>query len=407
MFDLSNPQQRERLLVALAGVALCAIIMVIVPAQYRETTRLKIERDKLVKDIDEHERHAKNKDEIQSRLSSMENQALTSLGTALQNEALSKYQNWLRGLMESADFRSISTTTPVNSGTVKGGYRKHTFSVTGEGRLEQIAEFLRRFRRAEYLHQIQSFGPRPIANQPGMFKVTFRVEALSLPQVAFVNVPNIDEIPPMTDGEQQMLADIRERAILSAYTPPRPVAERQAPPPPFDSVPYCFVVGIVEVDGKPQCWIDHRTTGRKYYLFEGGTFMLGDVNCTIKKIEVKADRVQIAAAGEIRAIRVGKSFEQYDDPGYFLTNIVGENDELRTEDSAGEPYCIIVHGSETEDGEIIEKEQYILSVGEAFPMALVSCTVREIEPTNNRIQIEAAGVFYTIRIGASFSEFSD
>jgi Holliday junction resolvasome RuvABC DNA-binding subunit len=49
----------------------------------------------------------------------------------------------------------------------------------------------------------------------------------------------------------------------------------------------------------------------------------------------------------------------------------------------------------------------MLSVGEAFPMAYLSCTVTEIEPEANQIQIEAAGVVYTIKVEGSFSEFSN
>jgi len=180
--------------------------------------------------------------------------------------------------------------------------------------LDQIAEFLCRFHRTQYLHQILSFSPLPVANQPGMFRVTFRVEALSLPQVVLVNVPNSEDIPEMTDDDKLTLATIRDRAVLSAYTPPRPPAERPPPAEPFDDVAFCFLTGIVEADGRPQCWIDYRTTGRKYYFFEEGSFMLGGVRCTIKKIEVDNQRIQVNVniGGELRTgyIKLGKNFDE-------------------------------------------------------------------------------------------------
>jgi len=318
MFDLSNPQKRERFLVFIAGVTLCVIVMVIVPAQYRETIRLQNERDKVQKNIDDRERLVKNKDKIRSRLAAMENQALTSLSLALENESVSKYQNWLRDMVTAVGFRDVKDGgTPASSGTVKGGYKKHVFSVTGDGRLDQIAEFLCRFHHTQYLHQILSFSPQPVQNQPEIFRVTFRVEALSLPQVKSVNVPNIEEMPAMTDDDNHTLAAIRDRAILSPYTPPRPPVAAPPPPEPFDDVAFCFLTGIVEADGRPQCWIDYRTTGRKYYFFEEGSFMLQGLRCTIKKIEIDNQRILVSVniGDELRTgyIRLGKNFEDFEE----------------------------------------------------------------------------------------------
>ena len=51
--------------------------------------------------------------------------------------------------------------------------------------------------------------------------------------------------------------------------------------------------------------------------------------------------------------------------------------------------------------------RHFLSAGETFPMAEVVATVQKIEPENNQIQMEAAGVVYTITIDGSFSEFAE
>jgi hypothetical protein len=40
-------------------------------------------------------------------------------------------------------------------------------------------------------------------------------------------------------------------------------------------------------------------------------------------------------------------------------------------------------------------------------MTEVSVAVRNIDPAANQIQIEAAGVVYTIRVGGDFSEFGN
>ena len=386
-------------MVVLAGVALCVIMIGIVPAQFREITKLKGIRTKTQNDINEHKRHARNKEEIQSRLSTLESQALAAAGTPLGSEAVAGYRGWLMALADGAGLRNYTATPPSTSGGNKGiTYSKHTFTITGEGRLSQIAEFLRRFHRTEYLHTIQQVHPSPIANRQGEFKVTFRIEALSLPQIRLVNMPSNDGLSPSED-ERQKITMIRNRAIFSEYVPPYPltVADRTAesvtltwppnvdavshdirykkradanvaenwnivgfatptgtidglvagteyefqirtvsnlgpdawtPTPSvnaatrapvasseseFDDVQYCFLNGITEADGKPQCWIYHRTQGRSYFLFEGGSFRLGDFRCIIRKIDIASEQILFETVGVgWFSLSVGKHFDAVD-----------------------------------------------------------------------------------------------
>jgi hypothetical protein len=144
-----------------------------------------------------------------------------------------------------------------------------------------------------------------------------------------------------------------------------------------------------------------------YYLFEEETFLLGTIRCTVRKIEMNAERVQVAAAGGVYAVSLGKSFAQADDPSYFLTGIVDADGNPWTEDGIGEPQCVIVHGSTDDNGRIRERAKHILSAGDSFPMERVFCTVRSIDPAVRQIQIEAAGAVYTIRIDGSFAEFGN
>jgi len=149
-----------------------------------------------------------------------------------------------------------------------------------------------------------------------------------------------------------------------------------------------------------------------HHLFEEESFMLGPVRATVKKIEVNAERIHVAAAGGVYTIRLGKSFAQDDEPSYFLTAIVDADGNPWTAESTGEPYCIIVHGAGYYDDNsnlriTLEQARHLLSVEDSFPMAEVVCTVRSIDPIANQIQIEVAGVVYTIRVEGSFSEFGN
>jgi len=412
MFDTSNPQQRERLLVVAAAVVLCVIVAVMLPAQMSEIDRLKKSRENLTEEREKLISLSQSKEEIERRLSTMATQALT---TALGGDALTQYNFWLGDLARDTGLRYTSSQapTPVSAGSIgRNIYSKYGFTINVEGRLEQIAEFLRRFRSAPYLHMIQSFSPALIPDRPGEVKVTFRIEALALPQTRQVNTPEVAEI---SDDERQMLATIRDRAILWEYTPPRAIPSQQTaqPPRPFNNTPYCFVSGITDADGKLGCWIYVRTTGERFFLFEGESFTLQTdtsgtdasktVRCTIKKIEFAARRVQIAADGGVYAISVGKNFDQADNSDYQVA-IVDAAGQPWTADSTGEPQCEIDYDPENEPA---AGKKYQLAEGETFPMKYVTGTVKKIDPANNEVQIEAAGVLYTLKNGKYFSEFAD
>jgi hypothetical protein len=183
--------------------------------------------------------------------------------------------------------------------------------------LDQIAEFLRRFHKADYLHLIRKVSPRPIKNSKEM-DVSITIEALSLPQASSDRtLPDIETTQlTATDTDKTMLKQITDRALFSEYVPPRVVVEqpsterRTTPPLPFDHSPYCYVTAVVEVNGKPQVWIEIRTEGKKYKLFEGEMFHLGEVRCYVKKIEL--GKVQFEAVGSLYTIRTGKSFAEYE-----------------------------------------------------------------------------------------------
>ena len=393
MFDTSNPQQRERLLVILAGIVLLFVVLWQLPAQFNSVRDLKRNKDDLDQKIADHHRLAPDGQRIQSRLSAFENQALAASGTPQGSEAEARYRAWLRGLANSAGLNVTGDTPPTTAVGATGdfGHARHTFTINGEGRLDQIAEFLRRFHRTEYLHILKTFSPQPVQNRPGIFRVTFRVETLSLPQVRFVNMPST-EGTTSTAEERQMLTAIRNRGILSEYSPPRPLTLVSATPnsvtltwtaddadshdiryklrtapdaeanwtlieattgyidelfantnydfqiravydeepdawsittplsterpavesPPFEDIVFCFLQTIVESDGRPQAWINHRTTGRTHYLFEGGSFTLDGVLCIIRRIDVDNERILVEIGGGLYSLGVGQHFDEVD-----------------------------------------------------------------------------------------------
>jgi len=391
MFDIANPQKRERLLVILAGVVLFFVVLWQLPIQFGEINKLQHIRNDLDQKIAEHHRLAPNREDIQSRLSAFENQALAAAGTPQGSEAEARYRAWLRDLANGAGLNVTGDTAPSTALGTTGnfGYARHTFAINAEGRLDQIAEFLRRFHRAEYLHTIKTFSPQPVQNRPGVFRVVFRVETVSLPQVRFVNMPGTEGIAVTTE-ERQMLTAIRNRALLSEYSPQPPLrlvnathasvtlswpeddaeyhdiryklraapneegnwtvieattgyidelfagtnyefqiravnddepGEWSASVPfatgvpavaaiPFDDVAFCFLNTIVESDGIPQAWINHRTTGRKYFLSEGGSFMLAGIQCVVRQIDMDNQQIVVDLAGSLWTLKSGQNFDE-------------------------------------------------------------------------------------------------
>jgi hypothetical protein len=316
LFDISTPQKRERLLLVVAGLV---FFVVMVPIFYRlfgtEVLTLRKERNRLKNDIEKYENDVKNKTEIKTRLEHFTARSLPSKD----DFAKSLYQNYLMDLAGETGIRE----NRIDPGSVavvktqsKTHYNKYTFTLHGKGSLEKIAEFLRRFHKADYLHLVRKVSPRPIKNSRDM-DVSITVEALSLPQArSNRTLPVIDRQQlETTDNDKTMLQRITDRSLFSVFVPVQAMPEprRQEEPRPvnrFDQSPYCYVMAVVEVDGKPQVWIDQRTEGKKFRLYEGEMFQLGGVRCYVKKIEF--NRVQFEAAGGLYTIRPGKSFAEYD-----------------------------------------------------------------------------------------------
>ena len=424
MFDLSNPQQRERLLVVCAIITLFVLFIGIVPGQFTHIRLQKVERDNWRKQIEEHEQTAQDKDEIQRRLAAMQAQALAEAGTPLGAASVSGYQAWLMSLATSAELGNPSSGQPGTAGSTRGAipYVRHTFSISAEGRLDQIAEFLRRFHRTEYLHIIQSVQPfRQLPNQAGVYAVTFRIEALSLPQIRQASLPSSERnATPITDEERQKLDAIRDRAILSEYRPPAPSPPENGStttpaPPVFDDIAFCYLIGITETDGRPECWIFHRTRmPEPRTLREGETFILAGVRCIIRKISVEAQQihVDIGGSGTLYSLQVGKNFDEVDEVPPEPDVIVPESNEpVVVSDSENNiAHCFLIAAVE-ENGRLrchirnrTTRTVYTLSEGGVFLLAGIQCTVKGIDINAQQVIVNIGGGLYVIGVGQHFDQ---
>ncbi len=324
LFDAANPEKRERILLILGGIVFAVVLIpVLYSFLWTDLSKNWANRNRLRQDVAKLESEVKDKNALTKQLAEWTAKSLPSND----DFAESLYQNWLLGLADEVGITEKRVDRPSATQLKtqnKIQYRKYTFTLHGKGTLEEIAEFLRRFHKTDYLHLVRKVAPRPIRSAvtgsaatrgAKEMDVSITVEALSLPQAASSRtLPEIDQDAlKWTDAERAMLKNITDRDLFSAYVPPRPAGATQEPerrPDRFDHSPYCYITSVVEVDDKPQVWIDIRTEGQKYKLYEGEHFRLGEVRCTVKKIEF--DRVHVEAAGGMFTIKVGNSFAQYE-----------------------------------------------------------------------------------------------
>lgn len=96
------------------------------------------------------------------------------------------YQTWLVDLVETTGIRkpTVAVDSPPSSMTVKDGegkkreaYKVYSFTINGEGTLDNVTRFLFSFYRAGHLHKITSLSMTPGAS---MFSLSVRGEAISV-----------------------------------------------------------------------------------------------------------------------------------------------------------------------------------------------------------------------------------
>ncbi|MDR2642373.1 MAG: hypothetical protein LBC74_06225 [Planctomycetaceae bacterium] len=310
IFDISTQEKRERFLLILAGVILCCVVLPFCYNYFNTSiSKLRTEKAKLEEAVAKLNAEVKDEKHVRERLGEFSRQSLPS-----GELAKSQYQNWLVDTAGAAGLRERKVDIGNETNLLKDYYKKYTFKLTGKGKLENVAEFLRRFNKTNYMHLIKKISPSPIKNSE-MIDVAITIEAVASIRAKTVKtLPLVDkELLKITPAEQAVLDEIKKRKLFMPYTPSKPPTPPPPPPPPkppFYQAPYCYVIAIVESDGQRQVWIDHRVAGKQYKLYEGDSFRLEGVNCTIEKIEF--DRIHVDADKQKFIIKQGKSFAEYE-----------------------------------------------------------------------------------------------
>ena len=223
--------------------------------------------------------------------------------------ARSLYHKWLVSTMEGSKLEDINVAPKDTFGGSKA-YAPISFTVRGQGTLEQVTKLLHDFYSTNYLHQVRFMTIKPIEKSTKL-NLNLTVEALILPAAV-----NKDGLPPEKGDYLVAAASAEEyrkaivgRNIFAEYTPPvvRPpqVVDRT---PPFDVAKLAFITSVVVgTDGRAKAFLHERNTDKTTHLHEGDPFEVSSLKGTVKRIDFERRQVEMDVAGKSFMISMGRS----------------------------------------------------------------------------------------------------
>jgi hypothetical protein len=304
-------KQREKILAI--GVGVCVLVVGLRAAYlyYDETyTQRQNHLDTLEKKIRDQDVVLKQGANASKSFSKWQARALPPDRSA----AKSLYQKWLLEVTKRAGLKDPKITaatqiaplalprnalrrqaTPGVANTPKV-YERFGYTLAADVSLTEIVRLLYEFYSANHLHRITKLEvalPKAGSN----LSLTMTVDGLMLP-----GATNTDKLST-AKSDRLEFADLAAyeksivgRNLFAEYKPPPPppqprVEVRRDPPPPpppaFDKAKHATVTGIVEQNDEPQLWVRVKTTGELLKLSEGEEFTIGDMKCTVVRINTR------------------------------------------------------------------------------------------------------------------------
>ena len=315
--------KRERNLAVLTGVLVVPFaIWMLIGVLGGSTKGLRAQKANLVNEINDAKDKIRRARDAEKKLEAWNLQSLPTDPEA----ASSRYQIWLLQLCESDRYNVRLHDTlvkPAYSRPFHEAGRRLTFTVRGQGSLDQLTRWLYGFYAADHLHRIKSLTVSPLDGSDRL-SLDITVEALALNAAAdaegTLRATALAAVPEESfdrDLLEEYVQVITDRALFSPYQPPPPERPPDSPQPAeepkpaaplFDHGKYTFVTGITAVDGKPQVWLESRTSGKKLRLFEGDTFDVGPVEATI--IDIRDRSIESEVEGKRYTIALGENLRE-------------------------------------------------------------------------------------------------
>jgi hypothetical protein len=211
------------------------------------------------------------------------------------------YQNWLSSLAASVNFRG-RTLVSNEAGPRRDQFARIPFTLHAQAKLENLVEFMYKFYKAGFLHQILKLEVKPIQNSPDL-DLNFTIEALSLP-----TAESKKKLPEKTPYVLKLakLSDYRDpivkRDFFAPYVAPPPTSPRREGT--VDPADFAFITGFTEVDGEAKVWLQDRMGDKPWRLGAGETFTVGNAKGTVQSIGLDGE-VTVEFDGHRRVLHVG------------------------------------------------------------------------------------------------------
>ncbi|MBN2217380.1 MAG: hypothetical protein JW719_08385 [Pirellulales bacterium] len=285
-------KRREKILAATAAALVAIVVLQVVYSSFAGPGEdLQRRRDELATGIERKENMLANGRRAAAKLETRRRASLPPDPEVAQ----SLYEMWLRQLATDARL-SDTKLTFLSRQPVGDVFHVLRFNLHAKATLGELTDFLYRFYRAGYLHQIVSLTITP-KDQGAALDVTMMVQALSL-----TDAPAADKLVAVdSDRPLDTLAAYRRkiagRDLFAPYVPPRPVVSRPVVPRPVvetvDPLAFTELNAIIAVGGRPQVWINAKMTGDHYELFEGEEARIAGVRCKILRIDQREAEIEV------------------------------------------------------------------------------------------------------------------
>lgn len=218
------------------------------------------------------------------------------------------YRVWLEEQLKSSGL-VVEEFLPMQRLAPAAGYSAIGYTMNVHGSMQSLTKFLHAFYRSELLQQITRMQLRPDTN-PAQLKISLQTEALILPGTFNETLPTGTVERSAKPRANDYAQSIGGRNVFAVYRPPRPerpvTAARPAPTPPkFDDAKFAMFSGTIETGGRPQAWINVRTTGETLRVFVGDDVKVGEFEAKVVSIEPRAMVIKIGD-DELR-VRLGES----------------------------------------------------------------------------------------------------
>jgi hypothetical protein len=206
--------------------------------------------------------------------------------------ARSLYQAWLVQLLEHVGLvkPNVDAAQPANH---KDLYEVFSFTVRGQGTLEQLTQLLFEFYRAGHLHQIRSLELAP--SQGGQqFGISIQIEALALPYIKRVGELGHAKVERLASNNLADYAGIARRNVFGGGDP--------------DTLDYTRFTAITYAQGQPQVWFSLGLGGETLQKSVGEVLEIGPFRGRI--LEIHDEDVILDIDGEHRLLAIGETLSQ-------------------------------------------------------------------------------------------------